>query len=263
MAEAIRGSLTQLRLIDILKLLTTHGKTGRLIIKRGDEAGEIYFDQGKIVHSTLGMKQGETTFLALLSWGEGEFEFTPNVATPENSITMPTDRLLMEGIKRIQEWERIKKLVPSEDTVFKLSTRQAAGQISLQPQDWNILSRVDGKKNVKEILRETGINEMQALRILYRLYSAGLLEVSKDVKKEKIEILDKKFFELLEEELKKVMGPIADIIISDAIEELGETRENFPFQKASKLVEKVSMEISDEEKRLSFQKAMLDILKKL
>ena len=53
------------------------------------------------------------------------------------------------------------------------------------------------------------------------------------------------------------------MIIDDEIAALGETRESFPRHKVAELVERVSADIGDENKRLRFQQIMLDMLKRL
>jgi hypothetical protein len=59
------------------------------------------------------------------------------------------------------------------------------------------------------------------------------------------------------------MGPLAEIIIDDAVDEMGETRETFPKTSVSWLAERISSEILDPSKRVRFQAVMLDELRAL
>ena len=69
------------------------------------------------------------------------------------------------------------------------------------------------------------------------------------------------FLGQLEQELARAIGPMAALVIDEEIEALGESRESFPWDKATHLVEKVSTEIADEGKRLRFTEATLQALR--
>jgi predicted regulator of Ras-like GTPase activity (Roadblock/LC7/MglB family) len=69
------------------------------------------------------------------------------------------------------------------------------------------------------------------------------------------------FFGQLEQELARAIGPMAALVIDEEIEALGESREFFPWDKATHLIEKVSNEIADEGKRLRFTEATLQALR--
>ncbi len=67
----------------------------------------------------------------------------------------------------------------------------------------------------------------------------------------------------MEHELTKVMGPVAPLIIDDEVAALGAAKDSFPRDRVAELVEKVSSEITDEAKRASFQKIMLEAIETL
>jgi len=57
------------------------------------------------------------------------------------------------------------------------------------------------------------------------------------------------------------MGPLAEIVIDDCIDAMGLARETMPREMTSTLVERISSEIRDVEKRVRFQQTMLGILR--
>ena len=69
------------------------------------------------------------------------------------------------------------------------------------------------------------------------------------------------FLGQLEQELAREIGPMAALVIDEEIEALGESRESFPWDKATHLIEKVSTEIANEGKRLRFTEATLQALR--
>jgi len=72
--------------------------------------------------------------------------------------------------------------------------------------------------------------------------------------------VDGTFFAQIEHELARVMGPIATLIIDDEVAALGADKDAFPRDRVAELVKKVGSEITDEDKRASFQQIMLEAI---
>lgn len=68
------------------------------------------------------------------------------------------------------------------------------------------------------------------------------------------------FFNSLNSELAKVVGPLAPALIKEKIKQLGKEQSNFPKDMTAHLVELLTPEIADEEREVQFQSALLDIL---
>jgi predicted regulator of Ras-like GTPase activity (Roadblock/LC7/MglB family) len=68
------------------------------------------------------------------------------------------------------------------------------------------------------------------------------------------------FFSEVEQELTRLMGPMAAFVIGEQVAALGGTREAFPLDRAHQLVERLATEIEDESKRTQFQQIALEVL---
>jgi hypothetical protein len=263
MPEVLSGNLTHLPLLEILRLLSSERQTGRLSLSNGASKGEIFLREGNVVHAASGEQISEEAVYSLMGWLQGDFRFIPDVAAPEESLRTPMERLLVEGARRVQEWGEIKEVIPSTDVVFKLSPAGASGVVNLEAEEWQVLARVDAARTVAQIAQDLGEDEFRVAKVLHRLVSAGLLEVG-----EKPEALLKPtvnggFFHRLNSEFTEVMGPLGPVIIDDEIAALGEMRKSFPRDKVALLVERVSAEIQDAEKRSRFQGIMLQAIRNL
>ena len=261
MPDAFSGNVTQVRVIDVVKLLTTEGKTGVLNLQKGKEKGEIYVDKGTLTHAICKDGVGEEAVFSILTWTDGNFNFTPNVTIDERTIDQDTPSLLQKEIKQLEEWQQIKEIIPSQDLVFKLSSKRAPDEVQLKHDMWSVLSQIDGKKTVGNIAAELKIGEYNAARILYKLFSSGLIEVATGPQRKARKTVDAGFFDFVEKELAAIIGPMASVILDDDINDLGEERGGFPVDKVSLLVEKLSGEISDETQRIAFQKSILGALR--
>ena len=263
MADVFMGDLSQIRLLHILKLLVSEGKTGKLILAKGNDSGEIYVENGDVTHASSGLNTGEKALFTMMTWIIDKFNFASGVLPEEKSIRTSTDQLLAEGSKRIKEWEHLREVIPSMDVVFKLAGHKGSDDINLKSAEWNILTQVDGMRSVGEISKALNVDEIGVAKILYGLHSAGLLGVVEKPKPPPEKMVGREFFKRVAEELAKALGPIASVIVDDQITEMGEQRDAFPRDKAAELIEGISSEITDEGKRIRFQRSMLEILRNI
>lgn len=261
MPEVLTGNLEQLPLIDILRMLSSSERTGRLDLEQIGNSGEIYLDQGSLVHAATANQIGEQAVYTMMGWMDGEFSFAPDVDAPEESIELATEQILLEAARKMEEWKDIKEMIPSSDVVFKISPSGSPETVSLQPREWQVLAQVNGERSVEDLARILNKNEFEVAKILYSLTKAGLLEIGEEKETKPEHILDQSFFDQLQEEYTDIMGPLGPVIIEDEIQALGAKKDNFPHRKGAILVERLSNEITEDGKRTRFQKAMLEILK--
>jgi hypothetical protein len=263
MPEMLGGNLAQVPLVDVLKLLTSSGQTGLLRVADAATTGEIFVQEGNLVHAVSEGQMGERAVYALMAWQRGSFSFAPGVTAPESSITMPTDRLLDEGSRHAREWREIKRVIPSGDVVFRLSASGSSGAVSLEPEEWQVLAKVDGERDVWEIAETLALDELLVSQVLVGLATKGLLELTAGRQVGPTPLVNGEFFTQLEEQFVSVVGPLGPVIIDDEIAAMGETRGRFPRARAAELVERISVDVEDEGKRARFQQAILELLRSL
>jgi hypothetical protein len=263
MPEMLGGDLAQVALADVLQLLAAGGQTGLLHLSDGANVGDLYLQDGQLVHAVAGGQMGEGAAYALMAWQRGSFRFTPGEAAPEHSITMPTGQLLEEGSRHAQEWREIKRVIPNAEMVFKLSASGSAGAVSLEPEEWQVLAKVNGERDVSDIAMALGWDELLVSRLLLRLVTGGLLEAAEETRPGPTPVVNGGFFARLDEEFVDMVGPLGPVIIDDEIATMGETRDYFPRDRAAELVERISADIEDEGRRARFQKTVLELLRSL
>jgi hypothetical protein len=61
-------------------------------------------------------------------------------------------------------------------------------------------------------------------------------------------------FDLVSQELAKIVGPQAEMILRDRVAALGQTMESFPKSRLHELLESLSKEIKSEPLRIGFRK---------
>ena len=72
----------------------------------------IYFRDGKVVDAELGRLRGEEAIYRALIWNEAAFEVEFSTIDNEDVIGGSTQAILMEGMRRVDEWGRLCEQLP-------------------------------------------------------------------------------------------------------------------------------------------------------
>jgi len=200
------GSITKniyLKMGDVIFASSTYAddRLGEMLLKAGKITIEQY-DKSVEILKTSGKKQGailvELGYLTPkeIFWGlkyqvneiiqsmflleDAVYEFREGDIPAHEVIAlkMSMGNLIYAGINRITNWTRIRNDMPDTDSVLKLTEDPLSlfQDIELSPQDKKILSLVDGKRTIKEIIDSSWLGSFEALRILYVLWSIGMIE---------------------------------------------------------------------------------------
>jgi len=177
---SLKGSLTSINLADIIQLVSNSRQSGRFILTRNSgQKGLIYLKNGEISHAEVDEFKGEDAIFSLISWNEGEFAFEEGTFETPTSVQRPITSLLMEAARRIDEWKLLRKKIGSIDAVpeFTQIDRYERRKITLSTLEWVLVSKVDGKKSINDISRESGINIYDIARIIYGMVTSNLLKL--------------------------------------------------------------------------------------
>ncbi len=146
------------------------------------------------------------------------------------------------------------------ESVFKLSDLSSLNtrlEFTIDILMVRVLVSLDGKKRISRVYQETQIPMDQLRESVAKLVEQGLIELVRGRER----ILDMAFFDAFTMMLARVVGPIASVLVDEAISDLGLDRARFPVNRVAELIGAVSSEIQQTEKRLDFQKNMIKLLK--
>jgi hypothetical protein len=120
-----------------------------------------------------------------------------------------------------------------------------------------ILMMLDGTANLATICQKTTIPLKAAADAISQLQSLKLITMTN----RGIANLDESFLNFLKTQLSVAVGPVAEILIEDAIKDLGHQVESFPIIKAADLVLALAKDIQREDKKIEFQRKMMARIK--
>jgi len=228
---AIKGSLKEASLPDVLQLLSMGQKTGCLSVAERNNFGYIYFETGQIVYASivnrrdrLGdilVKNGlitpdqlqaaveaqghrrnkrlgeilvdmnaltrpaledymriqiEEAVYYLFTWTSGTFSFETDVRPEQQDflVRIGPESLLLEGARRVDEWSLIEKKIPSFDLIFVVERQRLGGSgVTLTPEQERLVTLIDGRRDVVQLVEDSGMLEFDVAKALYGLITAG------------------------------------------------------------------------------------------
>lgn len=117
----------------------------------------------------------------LFTWSEGFFRFEANVLPPPDRITVPInlESVIMEGSRRLKEWERLQDELPNLEMALKFTDRPDARlrNINLTVEEWRVVSFINPRNSIRQIAKANGLSDFQIRRIVYGMLQAGLVDL--------------------------------------------------------------------------------------
>jgi DNA-binding response OmpR family regulator len=111
----VRGSLAQMNVIDLVQSLEMGRKSCLLTLSQANEKCEMYFREGQVTHAKYGSLTGDAAVFKVLRWIGGNFEINFEGNTKQQTTTLNTQGLLMEGLRLLDESKRDSGAKSSEE----------------------------------------------------------------------------------------------------------------------------------------------------
>jgi hypothetical protein len=153
-------------------------------VKSSRRLGQILLEKKFIDRADLEevvRSQIEELIYSLLSWESGSFKFYENQFPTDEEITvsLSVENVILEGLRRLDEINRIREAVPDFSQVLTITPAppERKKEISLQSEEWNLLSLVNGRRTISEIADASDLPRTDALSKLAALKLAGLVAV--------------------------------------------------------------------------------------
>jgi hypothetical protein len=117
--------------------------------------------------------KAEESIYSIFSWTEGAFRFADNELPQKNFIPLALDvtGLVLEGARRMDEWKRIREVIPSPQTV-PVSMVEPLDDESLPAGERQVLRLVDDHSTIEEIALQTHSSEFHVCKVLFDQYRA-------------------------------------------------------------------------------------------
>ncbi|MEO8704790.1 MAG: DUF4388 domain-containing protein [Kofleriaceae bacterium] len=171
------GRVTDMPVVDVIQTIEISRKSGviQFVGDRGRQAA-IYFRDGRVIDAEAGALQGEDAVYRLLTWSEGEFEVVFRTVRRREVIATSSQGLLMEGMRRLDEWSRLLEQLPPLTHRFEVDAGELSVRLGDVPDDNNsILRLIDGKRTLLEVIDASDVGDLECLQAISKLYFEEML----------------------------------------------------------------------------------------
>ena len=187
--EVTEGALEQLSLADLLQSFMMQRRNGALFLDRTDDherrhRARLLIRDGEVLQAEVGRVDGEKALFRLMSWRSGRFRFEPGARTETPTILAPTRRLLVEGMRQLEEWDRLSMQLPPLDAPVKLAVKSADLPNIVHPLTQEVLLLLEDHTVVRDVVDHSVFPDSQVLRTLHTLSERGIVELHRAPAKE-------------------------------------------------------------------------------
>jgi hypothetical protein len=149
------------------------------------EKGEVL--SKKDIENIIAFKIQETT-CEVLTWQTGKYSFEAGKKLYEQSsfsVELEANNLVMEGMRRIDEWPLITKALPDENVILK-KLEQPEIKVELGEDEKIVLGKIPEEGiTLQEMVGISGIGKFRTYSSVYKLTEIGLLEKAKGEERKK------------------------------------------------------------------------------
>lgn len=174
---ALTGTFEDISFAELLQLLNVSHKSGRLEVWRGKDRAKIFVVDGDVARAISRRDRGPDVVYRILGWKTGEFSFERGEEPVARDINESTEALILEGMKRFDEWEQVEAAMPKMHVVLRqraFAVNELYERLTAEAQ--KVLQLVDARRNIATIVRESGLDATQAVMAVNELLAEGVVE---------------------------------------------------------------------------------------
>ena len=222
-----RGKITKPQLDSILKEQKPGIKLGQILVEKEILSRDELYDCLKT--------QIDEIVYSLFGWKDGDFEFIEGKTPPPDAVTTELNpmNMIMEGLRRIDEWTELKKVLPPDDAQIELVPNPVlkADEMRISKDELVVLASIGGGKKLTKVIDDCLLDQFQTSKALSNLLKMGLIRVGKPMpvaktseqeQKALVELLAQVYINnlgLIFSDLKDKLGTRGDRIIYETFEE--------------------------------------------
>jgi hypothetical protein len=222
-----QGRISKQELDKVLKEKKEGKKIGATLVERGLFSREEILDCLRM--------QIEEIIYGLFGWKDGDFKFVEGKTPPPETIQTELNpmNIIMEGTRRIDEWEELKKILPPDNAIIELEKNPVlkTEQIRLTRNEILVMALIGSGKKMINLVKESSLDQFLTSKALANIMQVGLIKVGKeqveapkpavDETEELIRLLANIFkhnFDIILESLKEKMGTKGEKVFTETFQ---------------------------------------------
>lgn len=182
-STALEGDLENLALPELIQFFHLQARDGVLTVSGpdGSPLAALWYAGREVVHALAFGLEGADAVYAVLTITRGRFEFVlGHPSPPPRTIRESVQNLILEGLRRLDSGWNVEAVLPPDDQPLHVSPEPPNDDIRLTAKEWSILSLVNGKRTIRQVIDATGRPEDDVRSVLAGLLTADLVLKERD-----------------------------------------------------------------------------------
>jgi len=168
--------LPKYNVINLMTHFYSKKNSGKMFLNNNKENGEIWFNNGRIIHAVLGNLKGENAVYSFLTWTEGKVVFQSGLTSVIETIKTDGQTFISRCLRKNRELARIKLSISSPYEVPVLSSSQEYQVVNLNNEERELLEFIDGKRNIMEISQKQEKSYFDTIKSIHKMMASGLIK---------------------------------------------------------------------------------------
>lgn len=178
---ALSGTLDTFALPDVLRLLSTTSKTGRLRVTGDRGSGSVWVDDGDVVAAELASAMSQDPSSAevvfgLLRFAAGSFTFEADATAPNAAAGSAMEPILGAAENMLVEWRAIEEVIPSLDIWVGLKPELDGPDVMVDSARWRGIAAIGSGAQVGAVAEALALNEIDSCRLVKELLELKLVD---------------------------------------------------------------------------------------
>ena len=167
-----KGTITFRTLEDSARALAIGKRQGTILVENGAIRAR------DLIEGVSDQVRG--IICSLMAWESGTYDFDEGPLPSREVIVLriSTADLLMDGIRRVERWSRIRSAVGELDQRYVLSQNAAAtmSSLPLDKDEFAVIASIDGPTTVEDICAAAHLPDFWVCRTIWGLWAVGILD---------------------------------------------------------------------------------------
>lgn len=257
MSIELSGQLSEDVLGNLLQYLSLNLTTGCLQVRRPpsqmsqmSQMGEVYFEQGKVIHVVTGTKMAIPALAVIMQWSTGTFQFKAGLYTQNKTIDLPLDSLLLEtayntDIAALASDLELEIRISETSIMFSLPVPSGIN-FSLSVRAIKLMRNLDSHSTMLEISKQMSLTFSDLIDAAHELINYKLADVVVSP------FVHPNFIKQLGEAMVVIMGPMGEVVLEDVIYDLGLEPNAISEKNLPELLREVKVQLSRSDWKYEF-----------
>jgi hypothetical protein len=165
----LRGKITVRQYLEASRLITPGRRLGKILVEL--EAIEPEDLIGAVEHHV------KEILLDVFTWTTGEYELVMTEPGKDDvvALNVPTEMLILEGIRRIRSWSRIFRGIGGDIDSVPMPTgdQEALLRLDLTEEEQEVVAQVNGRASIEQVCQVSYLSNLDTCRLLWALMVLG------------------------------------------------------------------------------------------